>query len=33
MKMMSCTGIALLGVRLEVEYNRINLDASTEYLY
>ena len=42
MKMMSCngslsctlfTGIALLGVRLEVEYNRINLDGSTEYLY
>ena len=25
-------GIALIGVRLEVEYNRINLGGSTEYL-
>ena len=41
MKSMSCngslsctlfTGIALIGVRLEVEYNRINLGGSTEYL-
>lgn len=26
------TGNALIGVRLEVEYNRVNLDGSTEYL-
>lgn len=41
MKRMSCngslsctlsTGNALIGLRLEVEYNRVNLDGSTEYL-
>jgi len=26
------TGNALIGARLEVEYNRVNLDGSTEYL-
>jgi len=29
---LNSTGNALLGERLEVEYNRINLDGSTEYL-
>ena len=26
------TGSALIGARLEVEYNRVNLDGSSEYL-